>query len=215
MPRVGAGSYAGAVTDSRATPPGPDQTTDPAAGAALRVVDLSHTIRAGLITYPGLPAPVITPHLTREASRATYAPGTGFAMDVITMIGNPADWTAHRRDDGELVGWIRPDGDHWAAIDLLGREVAASVDWLDAEAALEERGLGYLADVWMLERGGGAVRVRMVEVTPARIVVKVDDFGDVSHATERIVLPWPIPAQLRAPRPGDPDGFTVGRPAVG
>ena len=142
MPRVRAGSYAGAVTDSRATPTGPDQTT------------------------------------------------------------------AHRRDDGELVGWIRPDGDHWAAIDLLGREVAASVDWLDAEAALEERGLGYLADVWMLERGGGAVRVRMVEVTPARIVVKVDDFGDVSHATERIVLPWPIPAQLRAPRPGDPDGFT-------
>lgn len=127
----------------------------------------------------------------------------------------PADWTAHRRDDGELVGWIRPDGDHWAAIDLLGREVAASGDWLDAEAALEERGLGYLADVWMLERGGGAVRVRMVEVTPARIIVKVDDFGDVSHATERIVLPWPIPAQLRAPRPGDPDGFTVGRPAVG
>ena len=50
MPRVRAGSYAGAVTDSRATPTGPDQTTDPAAGAALRVVDLSHTNRAGLIT---------------------------------------------------------------------------------------------------------------------------------------------------------------------
>jgi len=53
-----------------------------------RIVDLSHPIRAGLVTYPGLPAPTITPHLTREDSRAKYAPGTEFAMDVITMIGN-------------------------------------------------------------------------------------------------------------------------------
>ena len=30
-----------------------------------RVIDLSHTIRDGLMTYPGLPAPVVTPHLTR------------------------------------------------------------------------------------------------------------------------------------------------------
>jgi len=66
---------------------------DPAASAAPqdgrgRLVDLSHTVAAGLTTYPGLPAPTITPFLTREASRANYAPGTEFAMDVITMIGN-------------------------------------------------------------------------------------------------------------------------------
>lgn len=126
--------------------------------------------------------------------------------------GIPADWTPHRRDDGELLGWIRPGGDDWAAIDLLGREVAASVDWLEAEAALETHGLAYLADVWMLDRvGEPPVRVRMIEVTPARIVVKVDDYGDVSHATERVVLPWPMPTRLRAPRPGDPDGFTLTR----
>lgn len=126
--------------------------------------------------------------------------------------GVPSDWTTHRRDDGELVGWIRPDGDDWAAIDVLGREVAASVDWLEAEAALETHGLAYLADVWMLDRvGEPPVRVRMIEVTPARIVVKVDDYGDVSHATERVVLPWPMPTRLRAPRPGDPDGFTLTR----
>jgi kynurenine formamidase len=53
-----------------------------------RVVDLSHPIRAGLVTYPGLPAPTIAPYLTREDSRSRYAPGTEFAMDVITMIGN-------------------------------------------------------------------------------------------------------------------------------
>jgi kynurenine formamidase len=73
-----------------------------------RVVDLSHPIRAGLVTYPGLPAPVITPHLTREDSRARYAPGTEFAMDVITMIGNTGtylDSPFHRYADGtDLAG---------------------------------------------------------------------------------------------------------------
>ncbi|MFE5672790.1 cyclase family protein [Agromyces sp. NPDC056523] len=52
------------------------------------IVDLSHTVRAGLVTYPGIPAPTITPHLTREASRKHYAPGTEFAIDLITMAGN-------------------------------------------------------------------------------------------------------------------------------
>ncbi|MEJ3405585.1 cyclase family protein [Rathayibacter sp. YIM 133350] len=77
-------------------------------GAATRLVDLSHSIRAGLVTYPGLPAPVITPHLTREASRSTYAPGTEFAMDLITMIGNTGtylDSPFHRYEGGtDLAG---------------------------------------------------------------------------------------------------------------
>ncbi|QNE35070.1 cyclase family protein [Leifsonia shinshuensis] len=71
--------------------------------ASRRVVDLSHPIRAGLVTYPGLPAPVITPHLTREDSRERYAPGTEFAMDMITMIGNTGtylDSPYHRYADG-------------------------------------------------------------------------------------------------------------------
>ena len=71
--------------------------------SAARVIDLSHTIRAGLVTYPGLPAPSITPHLTREASRSVYAQGTEFAMDVITMIGNTGtylDSPFHRYADG-------------------------------------------------------------------------------------------------------------------
>ncbi len=74
----------------------------------MPVVDLSHTIRAGLVTYPGLPAPVITPHLTRADSREKYAPGTEFAMDVITMIGNTGtylDSPFHRYADGsDLAG---------------------------------------------------------------------------------------------------------------
>ncbi|GIT81050.1 hypothetical protein LLS1_27190 [Leifsonia sp. LS1] len=101
-----------------------------------RVIDLSHPIRAGLITYPGLPAPVITPHLTREDSRATYAPGTEFAMDVITMIGNTGtylDSPYHRYADGgdlasldlsSLVG-LRAEVIH--VPDAIERGVPASV----------------------------------------------------------------------------------------
>lgn len=67
------------------------------------VIDLSHPIEAGLVTYPGLPAPTITPYLTREDSRTRYAEGTEFAMDVITMIGNTGtylDAPFHRYADG-------------------------------------------------------------------------------------------------------------------
>lgn len=84
--------------------------------AAQRVVDLSHPIRAGLVTYPGLPVPEITPYLTREASKEKYAPGTTFAMDVITMIGNTGtylDSPFHRYGDGT---------------DLAGLDLASLVD---------------------------------------------------------------------------------------
>lgn len=67
------------------------------------LVDLSHPIRAGLVTYPGIPAPTITPHLTREASREHYAPGTEFAIDLITMAGNTGtylDSPYHRYAEG-------------------------------------------------------------------------------------------------------------------
>lgn len=80
----------------------------PAPASARRVVDLSHVIREGLVTYPGLPAPQIRPHLTREASRERYAPGTEFAMDVIELIGNTGtylDSPYHRYAEGaDLAG---------------------------------------------------------------------------------------------------------------
>ena len=81
---------------------------NPATSQRARYVELSHVIRAGLVTYPGLPAPTITSHLTREASSKSYAPGTQFAMDIITMIGNTGtylDSPFHRYENGnDLAG---------------------------------------------------------------------------------------------------------------
>src|SRR2546428_3317820 len=39
-----------------------------------RLIDLSHTIEHGMVTYRGLPAPVIGDWLSRDASSARYAP---------------------------------------------------------------------------------------------------------------------------------------------
>ncbi|GAA0438565.1 hypothetical protein Aca07nite_47570 [Actinoplanes capillaceus] len=74
----------------------------------VRYVELSHVIEAGLVTFPGLPGPEIAPHLTREASRGVYAPGTEFCIERISMVGNTGtyvDSPYHRYPDGtDLAG---------------------------------------------------------------------------------------------------------------
>jgi kynurenine formamidase len=77
--------------------------TTPTPESRGKLVDLSHAVSAGLVTYPGIPAPTVAPHLTREASRSHYAEGTEFAIDVITMVGNTGtylDSPYHRYADG-------------------------------------------------------------------------------------------------------------------
>jgi kynurenine formamidase len=73
-----------------------------------RLVDLSHAVSHGLVTYPGLPAPVVSEHLTREASRGRYAPGTEFRIGRIEMVGNTGtylDAPSHRFGEGtDLAG---------------------------------------------------------------------------------------------------------------
>jgi kynurenine formamidase len=85
-----------------------DVVTSLPAARQTRWVELSHVISAGMITYPGLPGPEITAHLTREESRTRYAAGTEFAIDRVTMVGNTGtylDSPFHRYGDGtDLAG---------------------------------------------------------------------------------------------------------------
>ncbi len=65
--------------------------------------DLSHTVEDGMITYRGIPAPVIGDYLSREESRRRYAPGTEFQIGKIEMAGNTGtylDSPFHRYPDG-------------------------------------------------------------------------------------------------------------------
>ena len=67
-------------------------------------IDLSHTIEHGLITYKGLPAPIICDFLSREQSRQHYAEGTEFQIGKIEMIANTGtylDTPFHRYPDGQ------------------------------------------------------------------------------------------------------------------
>src|SRR5882672_10704387 len=67
------------------------------------LIDVSHTIEDGMVTYKGLPAPVITDHLSREQSRRFYAPGTEFHIGKIEMVANTGtyiDSPFHRYPDG-------------------------------------------------------------------------------------------------------------------
>ncbi|MFC0508049.1 cyclase family protein [Micromonospora costi] len=75
----------------------------PGGPGARRLVELSHVISDGMVTLPGWPAPRISDWLTREASRANYAPGTEFHVAQIEMIANTGtylDTPSHRWVDG-------------------------------------------------------------------------------------------------------------------
>jgi kynurenine formamidase len=66
-------------------------------------IDLSHVVENGMVTYPGLPAPVIYDFLTREQSRSHYAPGTEFQIGMIKLCSNTGtylDSPFHRYPDG-------------------------------------------------------------------------------------------------------------------
>src|SRR6185312_7965187 len=72
------------------------------------IIDVCHTIHDGMITYKGLPPPVISDHLTRERSREFYAPGTEFHIGRIEMVANTGtylDSPFHRYPEGtDLAG---------------------------------------------------------------------------------------------------------------
>ena len=122
----------------RRHPPGPAPRR-----ARGELVDLSHPIRAGLVTYPGIPAPTITPHLTREASREHYAPGTEFAIDLITMAGNTGtylDSPFHRYAEGgdlaslDLATLVGVPAEVFRLTDAASRGIPAEV-FLDRDLA--------------------------------------------------------------------------------
>ena len=127
-------------------------TAKPAAKDA-RFVDLSHAIEDGMITYKGLPAPLICDHLSRVDSRALYAPGTEFQIGRITMVANTGtyiDAPFHRYADGyDVAGFdmssiadvdaivVHLDGmrgrsiarSELAALDIAGKAVLVHTGW--------------------------------------------------------------------------------------
>ncbi|MDQ2855066.1 MAG: cyclase family protein [Acidobacteriota bacterium] len=75
-------------------------------------IDLSHTIEDGMITYKGLPPPVITDYLSRSDSRGRYAPGIEFQIGKIEMVANTGtyiDSPFHRYPEGKDLSTLELD----------------------------------------------------------------------------------------------------------
>ncbi len=54
----------------------------------MKFIDLSHTVQDGLVTYKGLPAPIICDYWSREESHALYEEGVSFQIGKIEMVAN-------------------------------------------------------------------------------------------------------------------------------
>ena len=176
------------------------------------VVDLSHTIEHGLVTYRGLPAPVITDHLSRELSRAVYTDGTEFHIGKIEMVANTGtylDTPFHRYADGADLSELaledlvdlpavlvrapfgerrEVDASLFAGRELSGRAVLVATGWdvhWATDAYFEDS--PYLtADAARLLRDAGAKLVGIDSLN-------IDDTRDRSRPVHSILLAAGIP----------------------
>jgi arylformamidase len=118
-----------------------------------RLIDVSHVVEHGMVTYKGLPAPIICDYLSREASRQRYAEGTEFQIGKIEMVANTGtyiDSPFHRYPDGKdlselpltslanldcLVARVPPGSDRtidrlpFSAEQVRGRAVLVHTGW--------------------------------------------------------------------------------------
>jgi arylformamidase len=112
-------------------------------------VDLSHPIAHGMVTYPGLPAPEISSHLSFADSAGHYSEGTEFQIGRISMVANTGtylDTPAHRYRDGHdlaglplarcamlpvavIAGGPQFGSESFAGLDLAGRAVLLASGW--------------------------------------------------------------------------------------
>jgi arylformamidase len=176
------------------------------------LVDVSHVIEHGMITYKGLPAPLICDFLSREQSRSHYAPGTEFHIGKIEMVANTGtylDSPFHRYATGKdlselplerlanLDGIVFPaDLSKGRAIgrtifqghDIRGKAVLVRTGW-DAHWRTDQyfEGHPFLtqdAAEYLLEAGVALVGIDSLNI---------DDTADLSRPVHSLLLAGEIP----------------------
>jgi arylformamidase len=176
-----------------------------------QLIDLSHTIEDGLITYKGLPAPIICDFLSREASAVHYAEGTTFHIGKIEMVANTGtylDAPFHRYAEGkdiseldltilaDLPGLVFrvPDSqravgpDLFAGAEVEGHAVLVQTGW-DRHWNTEQyfEGHPYLTEAaahWLKEAGAVLVGIDSLNI---------DDTADGRRPVHSILLRAEIP----------------------
>ena len=98
----------------------------------MRMIDLSHRIEAGMVTYKGLPAPIVCDFLSHADARGVYDGGATFAIQRIEMVGNTGtylDSPFHRYPDGADLSDLALDGlAHLDAVVVDARDAGIAID---------------------------------------------------------------------------------------
>jgi kynurenine formamidase len=177
-----------------------------------RLVELNHPIHHGLVTYPGLPAPEISDHLSRERAEASYGPGITFQIGRISMVANTGtylDSPFHRFADGADLAALplermvdleaivlRTGGSERRGIDALqlapldvrGKAVLLHTGWARHFAteryAVEAPFLTADGAVWLVEHGAALVGIDSINI---------DDMGDKTRPAHTQLLRAGIP----------------------
>jgi kynurenine formamidase len=181
-------------------------------GTSRRFIDLSHTVIDGMITYKGLPAPLICDFLSREDSRQFYAGGTTFHIGKIEMVANTGtylDSPFHRFEDGQDLSELdlRKLAELDAVVVRMTGAADRAIDRL-AFGAVEVRGKAVLVETgwdrhWATEQyfeGHPFLTAAAAESLRDRGAVlvgidslNIDDTGDLSRPVHSTLLRAGIP----------------------
>jgi kynurenine formamidase len=177
----------------------------------MMLIDVSHVVEDGMITYRGLPAPLICDFLSREQSRAHYAAGTEFQIGKIEMVANTGtylDSPFHRYAGGKdladltlerlahlpgLVIAADPgkraiDRSALADHDLRGKAVLVRTGW-DAHWRTDQ----YFEGHPFLTRDAAEYLVEAGAVLVGIDSLNIDDTGDLTRPVHSILLAAEVP----------------------
>jgi arylformamidase len=176
------------------------------------LVDVSHTVEHGMITYKGLPAPLICDFLSREQSRSLYAPGTEFHIGKIEMVANTGtylDSPFHRYADGKdlselslerladldavVVSADRAknraiDRSRFKELDIRGKAVLVRTGW-DVHWRTDQ----YFEGHPFLTRDAADYLVEAGAVLVGIDSLNIDDTGDLARPVHSVLLAADIP----------------------
>ncbi len=195
------------MTDYRARVDGSAAT-----GEARRLVELSHVIEAGMVTLPGLPAPEISMHMSREASQPSYAPGTTFEICRISMVANTGtyvDSPHHRFESGADLAEmplerladlpavvVRPTATSRRGIgeeDLTGLDVTGHAVLLQTGDSVRFGTPEYVVEASYLTRGGAEWLVEQGAALVGIDAANIDDMSDCERPAHTLLLGAGIP----------------------
>jgi arylformamidase len=212
------------------TPQGTERRAEKAVAPRRRLVDLSHPIEAGMVTYPGLPGPELSEHLTRSAAEQSYGPGVRFHIGRISMVANTGtylDSPFHRFDAGADLAALPLD--RFADLDAIvvragaraGRAIdTATFDRLDVagRAVLIHTGWDvhfgtaqYGQEAPFVAAGAAEWLARAGATLVGIDSVNIDDMGDRSRPAHTTLLAAGVPIleHLRGLEQLPPDGFRL------